>query len=284
MSYSYSPLRYPGGKKSLTEFFADIIKYNKLYNEVYVEPFAGGAGAALNLLFMEYVEKIILNDADYNIYCFWHSILNETESILRRINNVRVTINTWRRQKNVIKRPNEHTPLEIGFATFFLNRCNRSGIINAGPIGGNNQTGKWKIDARFNKKEQCKKIEKIALYRERIKIYNKDAIVFIKNDLKRYDKAIIYFDPPYYVNGKKLYLNYYQHDDHKKLARFIQKHVRHNWILSYDDVPEIKEMYKEKKCINYDLRYSAHISKMGKEVIYFSDQIELPRIYQNIQC
>lgn len=279
MSKNFSPLRYPGGKKCLSSFFASIIKLNGICDGVYAEPFAGGAGAALNLLLLEYVHNIVINDADYNIYCFWKTILKQTDKFNKRIKDVKVSLYTWRRQRNILADSKNHTPFEVGFATFFLNRCNMSGIINAGPIGGREQKGRWKIDARFNKEDLIKRIERIAHYSNRIKVYNKDAIDFLtKFSLENCDtNSLIYLDPPYYVQGKNLYLNYYQHADHLVLSEYIKNHLTANWVLSYDNVPEILDFYSDNKHSQYNLRYSANNAKVGMEIMFFSDNLIIPK-------
>jgi len=276
MIKSISPLRYPGGKKLLTKFLADVIKHNSIRDTVYVEPFAGGAGAALNLLLMEYVDEIIINDADYNIFCFWEAVLNNTDNFIQKIKKIKIDINNWNKQKLILNEPKENDPFEVGFATFFLNRCNRSGILNAGPIGGIEQMGAWAIDARFNKKELISRIEKVSFYCDRIKIYNLDAIEFLKL-LKDKQNIFIYIDPPYYVEGKKLYLNYYEHDDHANLASFILNELSAPWVLSYDNVHDIFNLSNSRTNFSYDLRYSANRSKVGKEIMFFSDKLKIPK-------
>jgi len=275
MIKNISPLRYPGGKKLLTKFLADVIKHNQISNTIYVEPYAGGAGAALNLLLMEYVENIIINDADYNIYCFWDAVLNDTNNFVKKIKRTKIDINTWHKQKLILSQSKEKDPFEVGFAAFYLNRCNRSGILNAGPIGGFKQNGTWLIDARFNKQELISRIEKISYYSDRIKIYNLDAIELLKLFQKR-NNTLVYIDPPYYIEGKKLYLNYYEHNDHVNLSNFILNELSIPWVLSYDNVPEIFNLYKSKTNFSYDLKYSANTSKVGKEIMFFSDKLKIP--------
>ena len=277
MIRSISPLRYPGGKKNLTNFLASVLKINKINNGIYVEPFAGGAGAALNLMVLEHVHNIVINDADYNVYCFWMAVLNDTGAFAKRIQSVRVTVNTWKKQKKILDNTQNYDQFDVGFATFFLNRCNRSGILNAGPIGGFDQSGPFKIDARFNKKELSERVEEIAYYRDRIKVYNLDAIDLLKM-FSNSKRCLIYIDPPYFVGGKKLYLNYYKSDDHCNLSQFIQSELFPPWVLSYDNVPEISALYSERKSLTYDLRYSANIAKTGKEIMFFSDNLSIPQI------
>ncbi len=158
----YSPLRYPGGKGRLSAYFKQIYKANSLCGGAYVEPYAGGAAVALSLLIDGYASKVIINDIDLSIYSFWHSVINKTEELCRLIRDTQVDVKTWERQRRIHKERGQHNLLELGFSTFFLNRSNRSGILDAGIIGGKSQSGKWKIDARFNKNELIKRIQRIS--------------------------------------------------------------------------------------------------------------------------
>lgn len=149
MSKAHSPLRYPGGKSVLSDLLADAIALNGLQDGVYVEPYAGGAGAALALLFGEHVQSIVLNDADPCVYAFWDAVLNKKDDFIRRINETPVSIEEWQHQRDIYRNQQRHSRIKVAFASFYLNRCNRSGImVNGGPIGGIGQSGKWKIDAR----------------------------------------------------------------------------------------------------------------------------------------
>jgi DNA adenine methylase len=277
MNLISSPLRYPGGKSFLTRHFSDVIKDNCLKNITYVEPFAGGAGAALNLLYLEYVNSIWINDADYNIYSFWHSILNKTVDFINLVINTEVNIDNWLRARNVVYDNQNFSILDVGFSTFYLNRCNYSGVINAGPIGGQEQKGKWKIDERFNKNDLIKRIKKISYYNEKIKVTNIDASNLLPtlND-KNY---LIYLDPPYYKKGKKLYLNFYTKSDHEQLSNYIHNFLESNWILSYDNIPEILKLYADKRHLFFDINYSVNKKKLGKEVIFYSDNLNIPTLY-----
>ena len=153
---NYSPLRYPGGKSKLAPFVSLAIKKANLQNPVYIEPFAGGAGTALELLFNGIVDEIVINDYDKAIYSMWRAILTNTRKFIYFIENTPLNDVEWRKQKKIYTTQNKKYSIELGFATFYLNRTNRSGILSAGPIGGHNQTGNYLIDARFNKKVYCK--------------------------------------------------------------------------------------------------------------------------------
>ena len=275
---NYTPLRYPGGKGKFSSFLIDIIKLNDLYYCDYIEPFAGGAGIAFNLLFEEYVKNIHLNDLNRQVFSFWHSVLNETDELIRLISDTPIDIENWKRLRDVKNHTDEHSTLDIGFATFFLNRTNRSGIINAGVIGGLEQNGKWKIDARYNKSDLIQRIEKIASYKDRIKIYNLDASIFLKEKVSKIENtALVYLDPPYYVKGQGLYENSFSHDDHALIAEHVKMITKH-WLVSYDNEPQIVELYKEFENRAFKLSYSANKHTSGSEIMFFKDKLIIPEL------
>ena len=269
----YTPLRYPGGKGKFAPFVKTLMKINNLTGD-YLEPYAGGAGIALDLLFNSCCKKIHINDLDEAIFNFWKSITVDTENFLRLLNDTPVTIDEWFKQKSILDAPQNHTILEHGFATFFLNRTNRSGILKAGVIGGKAQSGEYKLDVRFNKIDLIKRIELIGEFRDRIEVYNEDAIQL----LKRADKilpadSLIYLDPPYYVKGQGLYRNFYTHDDHV-LVREQLDNIKSNWIASYDNCQEIKDIYSGYQFDTYTLNYSAYSKSKGSEVMIYGPTIK----------
>ena len=274
----YSPLRYPGGKGKMAAYFKNIIRDNLLYDGVYVEPYAGGASVALSLLFNEYVRKIIINDIDRSIYAFWHSIIYRNEEFCRLIEKTPVTVKSWKKQWCIYRNPSRYGLLRLGFATFFLNRTNRSGILDAGVIGGVAQKGEWRIDARYYKDTLIKRIKKIEKYKERIEVYNMDAVELIKY-LKPSlpEKTLIYFDPPYYVKGKDLYLNFYENNDHQKIVTEIDQLKKQRWVVTYDNVKPIRQLYKKYRKSTYSLNYSAAKIMKGEEIMFFSDNLYISK-------
>ena len=273
----YSPLRYPGGKGKLANYFHAIIEENNLCDGHYVEPYAGGASVALSLLFHEYVSKIIINDFDRSIYAFWYSVLNKTQELCDLILKTPITLSNWRKCKEIQTKKRKASLLALGFSTFYLNRTNWSGIINGGVIGGKNQQGQWKIDARFNKKDLINRIKRIADYKNRIEVYNLDACELpqrLKKSLPK--KTFFYFDPPYYLKGKKLYVNYYNYQDHIAVARKIKSLNKFHWAVSYDNREEIKTLYSKYRRLEYSLIYTASNVIRGSEVMFFDDGLKLP--------
>lgn len=273
----YTPLRYPGGKGKLSYFLKDVIEQNSLNDGAYAEPYAGGAGVALELLLEEYVRKIYINDADYAIYAFWSSVVDDTDNLCKLISAAKINMEEWSFHRYVISNPSEFTKLEVGFSAFFLNRTNRSGILKAGVIGGKAQSGKWKMDVRFNRCDLISRIENIANYNQRIVVTNLDALSFMDSMAKAdKNKTLLYLDPPYYIKGQGLYRNFYEHDDHVLVMEKLREINFPKWLVSYDNAKEIKDIYSGFPQVEYSLQYTAQQKKSGEEVMIFSPGISIP--------
>lgn len=277
MARTNSPLRYPGGKSCLYPLVSDLLKINDLELEHYAEPYAGGAGLALSLLFSGNVSDIHLNDVDPSISAFWWSVLNENEHLCYKVEKTPVTIEEWHRQKEIFAEQDISDPLSLGFSAFFLNRTNRSGIIkNAGVIGGLKQNGNYLIDCRFNKENLKNRIQRIARYKSRIHLYRRDALDFINQDCAKLpQKSFLCIDPPYFKKGSSLYTSFYNPNDHAVLANAIVK-LERPWIVTYDNAPEITALYKSRRQFEFDINYSLQAKRKGTEVLIASKGLGVP--------
>lgn len=271
-----SPLRYPGGKAAMSGLLASIRRLNGLGGMSVAEPFAGGAGASLKLLYFEETQRIHINDADPAIYDFWQCLVSQTKPFLETLKRTRASMVEWGRQKVVYASGNA-SQLQRGFAAFYLNRCNHSGIIvNGGPIGGKKQTGEWKIGARYNKEVLIERCSKVSEYRDRIEVSCEDGLNFIQT-LDPND-TFFFIDPPYFVKGPELYLNGLDTTYHTRLAECLHEMEEEAWVLTYDDCPEIRAMYRGWARIRpFSIRYSAAGRRLGKEVLITPRWMALPR-------
>lgn len=271
----YSPLRYPGGKSSLTDFFTTVINANFEEKPRYVEPFAGGAGAAIALLLRGRVSEIVVNDLDPAMWSLWESMVNDAEAFQTLVRETPVTLDEWRKQKRIYSAGlNGSNPIELGFATFFLNRTNRSGVLNAGVIGGQAQAGAYRIDARYNKATLLHRLGRIGAMRDRIDVRNMDGRILI-DEVSQSPSTLIYADPPYYDKGSFLYLNSFSDSQHAELANTLNARSSARWILTYDDVPAIRTLYAERRKETFALHYSAHKPGLARELMVFSDNLAL---------
>lgn len=284
MPTTYSLLRYPGGKASIAPMLSYVITKNKLQHCQYVEPYAGGGGLALNLLFRRLVSDIHLNDFDPLIWSYWYSILNFTNEFIEKIRDIDVTLDEWHRQKEISKNLENYSVFEAGFATFFLNRTNRSGIISGGVIGGLDQSGKYKIDCRFTKKTAIEKLNRIRPFHHRIHLYNKDAVDFMKEiDDELPKNSLFCIDPPYFSKGSSLYTSFYDKEDHKEVAKCV-KSLKTKWLLTYDNADEIKALYPPSRQYNFSLNYSVQTKRKGTELLVHSRGIKYLENLNLVKC
>lgn len=283
MSGRFSPLRYPGGKGKLAKFVADIIRLNGLQDGLYVEPYAGGAAVAWELLLTGIVRRVHINDLSRPIYAFWHSMLERTEELVRMVADTPLDLDTWDRMKRTFANPTDVDDLELGYAMFYLNRTNRSGMLNGGLIGGRSQNGTWNMDARYNRVELIERIQRIALARRRITLTNIDAAALLHSHATSWPtKTLVYLDPPYFAKGPELYYNFYKQDDHAGVARAVRQLKEVSWIVSYDDVSPIHSLYSSESWLQYKIGYSARQHMQGREAMFFSSGLKIPAVQRSM--
>ena len=259
----------------MTSILCKVRSLNDLNGHAVAEPFAGGAGASLTLLNMRETHEIHINDLDPAIHDFWFSAVYDSTALLNYLEESPVSVEEWKHWRAVYRNP-DASRLERGFAAFYLNRCNRSGIIgNGGIIGGIKQSGRWKIDARFNKDTLRERLERIASDRERIHVSNLDGIDFIES--LDPNSTMHFIDPPYFKKGPALYLSGLDYEYHRHLANKLKQISNAAWILTYDDCAEIRELYSGWARIHpFSLRYSAREKYQGKEILIAPKWLQLP--------
>lgn len=280
MTKLLSPLRYPGGKAGLAPFLTDVLDLNDLRGADYFEPYAGGAGAAIGLLAESVVSHIYINDADWRIYSFWKSVLDYSEWFIDRIMDARLDLNEWCIHREICLFPSGHSIRDVGFATFYMNRCNRSGVLNGGPIGGYAQKGEWRLDVRFTKPALAERVLEIAKIKGGISVSNIDAVDFLKLNLPKGNSrkhAFVYLDPPYVVKGQRLYMNAYNPGDHREIARYVGLQKTLPWVMSYDDADLVRNLYKDQQIGFLPINYSLQNKRSATELVIAPRYIRLPR-------
>ena len=274
----YTPLRYPGGKARFAPLISGVIADNDLEGGHYLEPYAGGAGVAFSLLFDGVMEQIHINDSDPAIADFWRAATEQSDKLVSMVASEPISIDAWHHWQGVMLGNIPGSALERGFATLFMNRTNRSGILKGGVIGGKAQAGDYKINARFMREELCSRLVRIGAHANNIHVYEEDAHqLLLRCHQFLPAKSLVYLDPPYYVKGAGLYRNFYKHEDHARIAKLLgSDRFRRPWIVSYDNVAEIQQMYAFAKPYAYGLNYTAQRRYTGSEVMFFSRRLEAP--------
>lgn len=270
-----SPLRYPGGKARLAPYLARVLASQSKTIDTYCEPYAGGAGAGLQLLADGYVSKLIINDLNPGIAAFWRSVFSNTEAFIAMVTTCNVDVDAWYEQRAIYLTPDQHDDLTLGFATFFLNRTNRSGILSARPIGGLEQTGNWLIDARFNKDDLTKRLEYLGSLATQVLIREQRAIELIRTLNRRTKPVLLYVDPPYVIQGEELYMTEHSWPEHRRLEQTLTKSP-HPWILTYDADDRTRELYRDFRCLRFGISHTAHVQKVGREFMFFSRRLHIP--------
>jgi DNA adenine methylase len=272
-----TPLRYPGGKGRLGPWIAQVMRHNRISGGWYVEPYAGGSGAALFLLTQGYVDHIVINDLDPLVYLFWKAATERSTELNAKIRSTPVTMSTWERQREVVAEPAAHSLVDVAFAAFFLNRTNRSGILSAGVIGGKQQQGRFKLDARYNVDDLTRRVERIGLLRKHITVLGVDALSLLTDVAPGFPaRCLVYLDPPYYVKGSLLYRNHYAHEDHAAIAHCLAS-ADYPLLVTYDDCSEVRGLYSSFESTTFSLHYSTHLTRPKTSEVLFYKNLELPR-------
>lgn len=267
-----SPLRYPGGKAALAGFFGDIIESLDIDSPRYIEPYAGGVGAGIALLRKGIVEELVVNDIDPAVYAFWKSAVNDNENLIDLVASTPLTIAEWQKQREIYKIREERDSLRLGFAFFYLNRTNRSGILNAGVIGGQGQSGKYKIDARFNRATLIERLLAIGDLADRISVSDLDGRTVIQRYAED-NRAFMYIDPPYVQAGSQLYLNAFDGRDHTALAAIVNTVKRAHWLVTYDTASLVEKLYRQHFQCCLELTYSARYPGRAEELLVASPMV-----------
>jgi DNA adenine methylase len=265
-----SPLRYPGGKSALYPYIRSLIRRSGLSGCTYIEPYAGGAGAGLGLLLTGQVSRLVINDLDPAIHAFWSLLCSSPSSLAARVLSTPLDVSEWRRQKEIYSSASRHDTAALGFATLYLNRTNRSGVLNGGPIGGLDQSGPYKIDARFSRLQLAERIEAIGLYASDITVLSQEGTDVI-SEFAVIPKTFIYADPPYIHKAGSLYMNSFKMDDHECLAGVLNELAQSSWLLTYDDDPIVHQLYCSRRRRTLSLFYSANGASRASEIAVLSD-------------
>jgi len=259
-----SPLRYPGSKRRQAPLIGKILQENTLRPELFVELFSGGASVALHLLLENRVGNVGLVDIDPLISSFWKTVFFDTKWLVEKIRDSEITLEEWKHIKtNLCNFQDDRTR---AYACLFLNRTSFSGILknDAGPIGGYHQKSQYTIDCRFPKDVIIERIETLSCMKKRVAFVWccdwKRAIQRLnrKQIRKRYGPNLLcYFDPPFFVNGERLCRFTFDNIHHRELRRYLDK-CSYDWILSYDDSDQFRELYNNHSHMshNYNIYYT----------------------------
>jgi len=232
-----SPFRYPGGKTWLIPYVRAWLE-GLARQDLFIEPFAGGAIASLTVSFEDRAEHVIMAETDEYVAAVWRTILlGQAEWLAEKILQFDVTVENV---KKALIRSNEArlTQKERAFLTILRNRVQRGGIMAPG-AGLVKASEKNKgIKSRWYPETLARRIRDIADHRDKITFYHGDGFDLME-DYLRERKAAFFIDPPYTVTSRRLY-NQWEFD-HERLFRLVKK-LKGYFLITYDDTEEIREL------------------------------------------
>lgn len=242
--------RYPGSKaKQLDQIMSRI----PLSVDSFVEPFAGTAVTSLALAKRQKLHSLVINDADIGIASIWWSVINELDEFCSRIETYTPSVDDFYLWK---KYPLNEISVETGFQKLVLHQISYSGLgTKAGsPIGGRLQKGSYKIGCRWNANSLIKKATEFH------NVLGSVTNVSVCNTTDYFSLGLgfTYLDPPYFSAGPSLYK--YGQFDHVKLSHYLHG-ATFDWILSYDDVDDIRDMYSWAEIYPVVVRSNLHHNK-----------------------
>jgi DNA adenine methylase len=279
-----SPLRYPGGKARMAPFLGEMFAQQvaAMDVEIWLEPFAGGAGAGLSMLEADAVGEVWLTEKNPAIAAMWRAVLGEGEALAARVETTAPDMALWGWARETVAAAGEQEvpDLDLGFAALVINRCSRSGIVTSrvGPIGGKSQDGRWTLASRWNGAALAERIRHLATLRRSIRFTEGDAICAIA-DLDGSgieDEVLAFVDPPYIREGNRLYAHGMSELDHRRLAGALNASPA-RWMLTYDDEPSVAEaLYPQRRVLAYRISNTANRQRIATEYAVFSGNLLLP--------
>lgn len=252
-----SPLRYPGGKSKAIK---SILPHIPLDIGEFREPFIGGGSVflAVKSLFGKCIHKYWINDIYFDLYSFWKYAQNDMENLVSKINYLKLTYSEGRELYRFLKTPdNLSTDLEIAVRFFIMNRITFSGIMDS---GGYSQQA---YEKRFTL-SSIQRLENLSQCLSDVEITCGD---YERLLMAEGNNVFIFLDPPYYQPTKsKLYGvkgDLHTSFDHHRFAECL-KQCPHNWLLTYDDCPEIRNLFDFAQVIEFEVQYGMNNYKQQK--------------------
>lgn len=271
-----SPFRYPGSKHALTEYVMRFMAANGIKAPDFYEPFAGGASLSLGLLEQDAVARVHWVEKDPLVYAFWKCVKRCPGELCDRLWRLDVSLATWKRFQRfrAADAYDRYPLLDLAVAGIFFNRANFSGVMGAKPIGGMSQSSAYSIDCRWNIESLVTRICGVAVYGSRIRVSRGDAIAFLRRQRAtilaqhRKRQALVYLDPPYYLQGWKLYRYHFNDRDHERLADHLNR-CGLPWLVSYDDHQYIRRLFSgpNRQVLPINLQYTVRSNRRADELL-----------------
>lgn len=274
-----SPLRYPGGKARMGAALTTIweTQMSPMDIEIWSEPFAGGAGAGLHLLADNTISELWLTEKHPALAAFWRTAAHNGAELAASVRTTTPSMQLWRHAQEAVAAAEAGDTVddtELAFAALILNRCSRSGMVNAivGPMGGKHQSGRWTLQSRWYGEGIAERIDVVHRLGDRIRVMEGDGIEQIREldgSVGIEDEMMLFVDPPYLVQGNRLYANGMTIDDHARLASALAGSACH-WLLTYDGDDRVLDLYPTNRVLAYQIPNTVNRARIAEEYAVLS--------------
>ena len=281
-----TPLRYPGGKSRGVKFLDAFLPESITE---YREPFVGGGSVFLHARQKYPNAKFWINDAYYNLYCFWKELRDNGDRLVERINNLKVSCHEEMSSEQIkahIKREGlvdkeksdfykkqtekgkalfayakdsieSATDFDKAMYFYILNKCSYSGLTESGTFSPQASIQNFSLQG-------ISKLKRVSELLQGVKITCEDYSNLLENAS---EEAFIFMDPPYdlpvkssnALYGKKGALH--KTFDHQRYHFFVGCVFRHNMMITYNNTEKLKDLYRDYKQIEWSLKYGMRITK-----------------------
>ena len=283
-----SPLRYPGGKVRMTPWLVEA--FNQLVMpmevEVWIEPFGGGAGAALMALDAHQAPDAWIVEANPALAAFWTTIMSDDGRLASRVEATTPSLSLFMESRETVAASlaGESTVdrEDLGYAAFILNRCSRSGMVlgNVGPIGGKQQAGRHTVTSRFHGERLADRIRAVSAFGQSFRVFEGDGISYIEELTGSgiEDEVFVFADPPYLGVGNALYAQGMAPAQHARLAAALRD-CPAPWVLTYDAHPGVLDLYPDCEVVEFDIPHTAHKQQVGTEYLVLPEGLPVPDVH-----
>ena len=256
-------IRYPGGKSRMRDHITKHL--DRFGSDRYVEPFAGGLGVGLHVI--GGMKESWINDADFNIYAMWHSVIHNHKELIELVSGFSPSVDAFREFKLRLANHKAEDLVQTGFMKMALHQISFSGL---GERAGGPQGGVLQKENKIGSRWSFPRIKKQITLSHAILKNTQCTCMDFEAVLKQASGYAIYCDPPYYKRGNDLYAQRFSKEDHLRLAKVLQH--KKMWILSYDNVAKIRSLYAPFASIEeVAVKYSINNPIQKKELIIYKD-------------
>lgn len=232
------PFPYIGGKRAIAGQIIALFPKHKTY----LEAFAGGA----HVLFRKDPSEVeVLNDLDGEMVNLFRVIQLHYEEFLRYLRFMVVSRNWFELFRSI--EPTSLTDIQRAVRQLYLMKNSYAGLVRRPNF-------RWSVTQNpgFNPERLPEVIEEAHHRLARVQI---ECLPYEKA-IARYDRAttLSYLDPPYF--GRALYKFNFETGDFERMAELLEN-LRGKFVLSLNDLPEVRRIFKGFRFREIDLAYTA---------------------------